>query len=94
MNGATAVLGSALRIAATTAAASSLRRVAGEAKKQMLLAILMSVAGAVGVICLSAAGFIVLREQLGAAEAWSLVGVFYLLVSVAVYFLGQTRPRR
>ena len=72
MNGATAVLGSALRVAATTAAASSLRRVASEAKMQLSLAILMGVAGLAGVICLSAAAFIVLRDQFGAAEAWSL----------------------
>jgi len=93
MNGAAAVLGSVLRVAATTAATSSLRRAAGEAKTQLLLAILMGVAGVVGVICLSAAAFLVLRDRLGAVEAWSLVGVFYLLLAAAVYFLGQRRAR-
>jgi hypothetical protein len=94
MNGAAAVLGSVLRVAATTAAASSLRRAASEAKTQLLLAILMGVAGMVGVICLSAAAFLVLRDRLGAVEAWSLVGVFYLLLAVAVYFLAQRYARR
>jgi hypothetical protein len=93
MNGATAVLGSALRVAATTAAASSLRRVASEAKMQLSLAILMGVAGLAGVICLSAAAFIVLRDQFGAAEAWSLVGALYLLVAGAVYFIGRRLAR-
>jgi hypothetical protein len=94
MNGATAILGNALRVAATTAAASSLRRAASEAKMQLSLAILMGVAGMAGVICLSAAAFIVLRDQLGAAEAWSLVGVLYLLLAVAVYFIGRRLARR
>ena len=94
MNGATAVLGSALRVAATTAAASSLRRAASEAKMQLSLALLMGVAGLAGVICLSAAAFIVLRDQLGAAEAWSLVGIVYLLLAVAVYFIGRKLARR
>jgi hypothetical protein len=85
------ILGSVLRIAATRAAAGSLRRVADEAQKQMLLVILVGVSGAVGVLSLSAAAFIVLREQLGAAEAWLLVGVFYSVVAVAVYFLSQKR---
>ena len=94
MNGATAVLGSALRVAATTAAASSLRRAASEAKMQLSLALLMGVAGLAGVICLSAAAFIVLRDQLGAAEAWSLVGIVYLLLAGAVYFIGRKLARR
>jgi hypothetical protein len=94
MNDATAILGNALRVAATTAAASSLRRAASEAKMQLSLAILMGVAGLAGVICLSAAAFIVLRDQLGAAEAWSLVGVLYLLLAVAVYFIGRRLARR
>jgi hypothetical protein len=91
MSGTTALLGSVLRIAATTAAAGSLRRVADETKRQMLLVILVGIAGTVGALSLSAAAFIVLREQLGAAEAWLLVGVFYSLVAVAVYFLSQKR---
>jgi hypothetical protein len=94
MNGATAILGSALRVAATTAAASSLRRAASEAKMQLSLALLMGVAGLAGVVCLSAATFIVLRDQLGAAEAWSLVGVLYLLLAGAVYFIGRKLARR
>ena len=94
MNGTAAILGSVLRVAATTAATSSLRRAASEAKTKLLLAILMGVAGMVGIICLSAAAFLVLRDRLGAVEAWSLVGVFYLLLAVAVYFLGQKRTRR
>jgi hypothetical protein len=94
MNGATAILGNALRVAATTAAASSLRRAASEAKMQLSLAILMGMAGLAGVVCLSAAAFIVLRDQLGAAEAWSLIGVLYLLLAVAVYFIGRRLARR
>ena len=94
MNGATAILGNALRVAATTAAASSLRRAASEAKMQLSLAILMGVAGLAGIVCLSAAAFIVLRDQLGAAEAWSLIGVLYLLLAVAVYFIGRRLARR
>ena len=85
------VLGSVLRAAATRVAAGSLRRVADEAQRQMLFLMLVGISGAVGVLSLSAAAFIVLREQLGAAEAWLLVGVFYSLVAVAVYFLSQRR---
>jgi hypothetical protein len=94
MNGATAILGNALRVAATAAAASSLRRAASQAKMQLSLAILMGVAGLAGVVCLSTAAFIVLRDQLGAAEAWSLIGVLYLLLAVAVYFIGRRLARR
>jgi hypothetical protein len=65
-----------------------------EAKIQLSLAILMGVAGLAGVICLSAAAFIVLRDQFGAAEAWSLVGVLYLLLAVAAYFIGRKLARR
>lgn len=94
MSGTTAALGSALRVAATAAAAGSLRRATDEAKKQFFLMMALGMTAAAGIVCLSAAAFIVLRDQLGTAEAWLLVGVIYLLTAGAVYFISQERPRR
>ena len=94
MNGTTAALGSALRVAATAAAAGSLRRATDEAKRQFFLMMALGMMAAAGVVCLSAAAFIVLRDQLGAAEAWLLVGIFYLMAAGAVYFIGQNRSRQ
>lgn len=94
MNEATATLGSALRVAATAAAAGSLRRATDEAKRQFYLMMALGMTAVAGVICLSAAAFIVLRDQLGTAEAWLLVGIVYLLAAGAVYLISQKRPRR
>lgn len=94
MNGAAGALAGALRVAATAAAAGSLRRATDEAKKQFLWMTLLGVTAVAGAVCVSAAALVALSEQLGTAEAWLLVGVFYLMVAAAVYLIGQKRPRR
>jgi hypothetical protein len=81
-----------LRVAASAAAARSLRLAARDAANRVLLALAAALAVVVGAACLTASGFIVLERPLGAAGDWAIVGAFWGLVGL-FYFAAASRRR-
>jgi len=81
-----------LRVAASAAAARSLRLAAQDAANRVLMTLGAALAVAVAALCLSAAGFVLLERHLDSASAWAIVGAFWGLVGL-VYFAAARRRR-
>jgi hypothetical protein len=87
------MIGPLLRVAASAAAARSLRAAAQDAAMRVALTLAAALAVVVGAVCLSAAGLILLERQLDPAAAWAILGAFWGVLGLAAYF-AATRRRR
>jgi len=86
------MIGPLLRVAASAAAARSLRVAARDAATRAMLTLGAGAAIAVGAACLTCAAFILLARNIDPAGAWAIVGVFWGLVGL-VYFAATSRRR-
>jgi hypothetical protein len=86
------MIGPLLRVAASAAAARSLRSAAHEAATRAMLALGAAIAVGVGVVCLTCAAYILLARNLDPAAAWAIVGVFWGLAGL-LYFAAARRRR-
>jgi hypothetical protein len=84
------VIGSLLRVAASAAAARSLRVAAHQAATHSLLMLGAGAAIAVGAVCLTCSAFMLLERNIDPAGAWAIVGAFWGLVGL-VYFAAASR---
>ena len=86
------MIGPLLRVAASAAAARSLRLAARDAATRTLLTLGAGAAIAVGALCLSYAALVLLARNMGPAGAWAIVGAFWGVVGL-VYFAVASRRR-
>ena len=86
------MIGPLLRVAASAAAARTLRVAAHDAPTRTLLILGAGAAIAVGAVCLTCAAFVLLARHIDPAGAWAIVGAFWGLVGV-VYFAAASRRR-
>jgi hypothetical protein len=86
------MIGPLLRVAASAAAARSLRTAAHDAATRTVLILGAVAAIAVGAVCLTCAAFVLLARNIDPAGAWAIVGAFWGLVGV-VYFAAASRRR-
>jgi hypothetical protein len=86
------MIGPLLRVAASAAAARSLRTAAHDATTRAMLAIGAAVAVATGAVCLAAAAFLLLERAVDRPAAWAIMGAFWGAVGL-VYFAAARRRR-
>jgi hypothetical protein len=86
------MIGPLLRVAASAAAAQSLRVAARDAATRTLLTLGAGAAIAVGALCLSYAALVLLARNVDPAGAWAIVGTFWGLVGL-IYFAAASRRR-
>ena len=86
------MIGPLLRVAASAAAAQSLRVAARDAATRTLLTLGAGAAIAVGALCLSYAALVLLARNMDPAGAWAIVGAFWGLVGL-IYFAATSRRR-
>ena len=72
-------------------AAQGLRQAADDAARFVLMSLLGILAGAIVMLCLSGAAFVLLSDRLGAAEAWGVLGAFYALAAVGSLLVRRRR---
>ncbi|SKA38071.1 hypothetical protein SAMN02745126_06002 [Enhydrobacter aerosaccus] len=87
------MIGPILRLATTTLAAGSLRAAAGEVAARAMLTLAAFLGGVVAVLCFSYAALTLLERQLDPAGAWAIIGVFYALLGLSLYFAASRRRR-
>jgi hypothetical protein len=86
------MIGPLLRVAASAAAARSLRVAAHDAATRAMLAIGAALAVGVGAVCLTCSAFILLARNLDPAAAWAILGAFWGLAGL-IYFAAARRRR-
>ena len=86
------MIGPLLRVAASAAAARTLRVAAHDAATRALMTVGAGIAVAVGAVCLTCSAFILLARSLDNAAAWAILGAFWGLVGL-VYFAAARRRR-
>lgn len=86
------MIGPLLRVAASAAAARSLRTAAHDAATRAMLALGAAIAVAVGAICLTCSAYILLARSLDPAAAWAILGAFWGLAGL-IYFAAARRRR-
>lgn len=86
------MIGPFLRVAASAAAARSLRTAAHDAVTRAMLAVGAAVAVATGAICLTAAAFLLLERAVDRPAAWAIMGAFWSVVGLS--YFATTRRRR
>jgi hypothetical protein len=86
------MIGPLLRVAASAAAARSLRTAAHEAAMRAILTIGAAVAVATGAVCLTAAAFLLLERSVDRPAAWAIMGTFWSAVGL-IYFAAAKRRR-
>jgi len=86
------MIGPLLRVAASAAAARSLRHAAHEAATRAMLAVGAGVAVAIGVICLTCSAYIMLERSIDPAAAWGILGAFWGIAG-GLYFAVASRRR-
>jgi hypothetical protein len=86
------MIGPLLRVAASAAAARSLRSAAHDAATRAMLALGAAVAVGVAALCFTCAAFIVLERNLDPAAAWAILGAFWGLAGL-IYFAAAKRRR-
>jgi hypothetical protein len=86
------MIGPLLRVAASAAAARSLRLAAQDAATRVLLTVGAALAVAVGAVCLTCSAFILLARSLDPAAAWAILGAFWALAGL-IYFAAARRRR-
>jgi len=86
------MIGSLLRVAASAAAARSLRLAAHDAAMRTLMTLGAGIAVAAGAVCLTCAAFILLERQVDPAGAWAILGAFWGIAGL-FYFVAARRRR-
>ena len=86
------MIGPLLRVAASAAAARSLRNAAHDMAMRAMLAVGAAIAVAIGVICLTCSAYILLARNLDPAAAWGILGGFWGLAG-GLYFAVANRRR-
>jgi hypothetical protein len=86
------MIGPFLRVAASAAAARSMRTAAHEATTRAMLALGAAAAIATGAVCLTAAAFLLLERAMDRPAAWATMGAFWSAVGL-VYFAAARRRR-
>jgi MYXO-CTERM domain-containing protein len=86
------MIGPLLRVAASAAAARSLRTAAQDAMTSALLTVGAALALGVSAICLSFSAFALLESELNPAGASAIVGAFWGLLGLG-YFVATRRRR-
>ncbi len=86
------MIGPLLRVAASAAAARSLRNAAHEAATRALLAVGAAIAVGIGVICPTCSAYILLARSLDPAAAWGILGGVWGLGGL-LYFAVASRRR-
>ena len=86
------MIGPLLRVAASAAAARSLRTAAHDAATRAMLAMGAAIAVGVGALCLTCAAFVLLERNLDPAAAWAILGAFWGLAGL-IYFAAAKRRR-
>lgn len=86
------MIGPLLRVAASAAAARSLRAAAHDAAMRVVMTLGAAIAVAIGAAFLTCAAFILLERQLDAAGAWAVLGAVWGLAGLA-YFAAARRRR-
>ena len=86
------MIGPFLRVAASAAAARSLRTAAHDAATRTMLALGAAAAVATGAVCLTAAAFLLLERAVDRPAAWGIMGAFWSAVGLG-YFAAARRRR-
>jgi hypothetical protein len=86
------MIGPLLRVAASAAAARSLRVAAHDAATRALMTIGAAAALAVAAVCLTCSAYILLARAVDPAGALAILGAFWGLVGL-VYFMAARRRR-
>ena len=86
------MIGPLLRVAASAAAARTIRVAAHDAATHALLMLGAGAAIAVGAVCLTCSAFVLLERNIDAAGAWAIVGAFWGLVGLVL--LRRHEPPR
>lgn len=86
------MIGPLTRVAASAAAARSLRLAARDAATRVLLAVGAAIAVAVGAACLTSSAFILLERHVDPAGAWAILGAFWGLAGL--FYFAAARRRR
>jgi MYXO-CTERM domain-containing protein len=86
------MIGPLLRVAASAAAARSLRSAANEAMNRALLTMGAALSIAIGAVFLTASAWAVIERQLDPASASAIVGAFWAALGLG-YFVATRRRR-
>lgn len=86
------MIGPLLRVAASAAAARTLRSAAHDAATRAMMAVGAALAVGVGAVCLTCSAYILLARSLDPAAAWGVLGVFWGLAGL-LYFAVASRRR-
>ncbi len=86
------MIGPLLRVAASAAAARSLRVAAHDVMTRALMSLGAAVAIGVAAVCLTCSAYILLARTLDDAAAWAIVGGFWGIAGLA-YFVAARRRR-
>lgn len=92
-DGLTTLIVPLLRLAAASAAGRVFKNAAIEASTRLLLTLGAGLAGAVGLFCFSNAALTLLERTLDPAETWAILGGFYSIAGIALYFAATLRRR-
>ncbi|WIM12715.1 hypothetical protein [Enhydrobacter sp.] len=87
------MIGPLLRLATSAIAARNLRDAATDALTRALFVVAAFAGGVFALVCFTQAAFAVLEREVDPAGAWAIIGGFYALLGVALYF-AATRRRR
>lgn len=86
------MIGPLLRVAASAAAARSLRTAAHDAVTGALMTLGAAIAIGVGAVCLTCSAFILLARSTDEATAWAILGAVWGLAGL-IYFATAKRRR-
>ena len=86
------MIGPLLRVAASAAAARSLRTAAHDAATRAMMTLGAAVAIAVAAVCLTCSAYLLLARIIDPAGAWAVVGAFWGLAGLT-YFAAAKRRR-
>jgi len=85
------MIGPLLRVAASAAAARSLRVAAHDAARSAMLTIGAALAVGVGALCLTCSAFILIARSLDPAAAWAILGAFWGLAGLLYFTVARGR---
>ena len=85
------MIGPLLRVAASAAAARSLRVAAHDAARSAMLTIGAALAVGVGALCLTCSAFILIARNLDPAAAWAILGAFWGLAGLLYFTVARGR---